>query len=79
MSDPLIVRFTQSAEILARAKLTDRERGDIICDAASASAGDEIVCRRDDPSASVEFRVLAVSEQFVDLGVAEEWSESAEV
>lgn len=79
MSDrPLNVRFTHRAEQLARDALSDHERGTIMCDAAAASAGDEIVCRRDDDSASVVFRVLAVSEPFVDLGIPEEWSEMDE-
>lgn len=79
MSDhPPSVRFTPRAEELARDELSDHERGAIICDAASASAGDEIVCPRDDASAPVGFRVLAVSERFVDLGIPEEWSEVAE-
>ena len=40
MSDrPPIVRFTPRAEALARNELPDHERGAIICDAASLSAG----------------------------------------
>ena len=49
-----------------------------ICDAASLSAGDEIVYPRDDPSAAVAFCVLSVSGGFVDLGVPEEWSETVQ-
>ena len=44
MSDrPPIVRFMPTAEKLARDELSEHERGALICDAASLSAGDEIV------------------------------------
>ena len=77
MSDgPPIVRFTPRAEELARNKLPDHERGAIISDATSLSAGKKIVYPRDDPSAEVAFCILAVSGRFVDLGVPEEWSEA---
>ena len=79
MSDhPPIVRFTPRAEELARDELPEHERGAIICDATSVSAGDEILYPRADPSVSVVFCVLAVSERFVELGIPEEWSEGGE-
>ena len=75
MSDgPPVVRFTPRAEELARNELPDHERGALISDATSLSAGDKIVYPRDDPSAEAAFCILAVSGRVVDLGVPEEWS-----
>ena len=71
MSD-LIVRFTPTAEKLARDELSEHERGDLICKAASSSEGDEIVYPRDNPFPDVAFCVLSVSGGFVDLDVLEE-------